>query len=242
MHIVILLQGLLATTVLHAVAKDLQMWRRVSMNTSWFSSFVHQESRDLDLFRCAGVCSPRDWCSLWCHDGARGCLLTDLIVTWSGLEEDSPDARACFTRRAREYAGGAGITSSYNALPSRTKENLIDGVYNGRLAQCHYLMEDLQKPWVLFDLGRRVPVQSVLLVAQPNDLAAPNFRYLEVRLGETPPPEGNFSSYTLLGRFEREGEAYQEVTMRSLKPIICQYVSIQSYIPTRLQLCHVEIR
>lgn len=242
MHILALLQCILITEMLQAVAKDLQLWRRVSVNSSWFSSSIHQESKDMDLLHCGVICSPQNWCSLWCHDGARGCLLTDLIVTGSDLEEDSPDAMVCFTLRAKEYASDASITSSYKAATSRLKENLIDGVYNGRLAQCHYLMENIQKPWVLFNLGGLVPVQSVLLVAQPNSQAPLNFRNIEVRLGKTLPPEGDFSSFTLLGRFDKEGEAYQEVTMKSHKPIICQYVSIESYINTRLQLCHVEIR
>lgn len=241
MHIVALFQCLLAIMMLPAIAKDLQLWRRVSVNSSWFSSSVHQESRDLSLMNCGGACSPQIWCTLWCYDTTSGCLLTDLLVTRSDLDEQSPDAKVCFTRRAKEYAAGANISSSYNWDLFHSKENLVDGIYGRDIDQCHYLDFEYQ-PWVLFDLGRLVPVQSIVLVAQPNDYAARYFRHFEVRVGKTLPSEGDFSSYTIFGKFDDEGMPNQELTMNSLKPVMCQYVSIQCYIASHFQLCHVEIR
>nr|XP_053639694.1 uncharacterized protein LOC128693852 [Cherax quadricarinatus] len=228
-------------TVQQALGEDLQLWRSVNVESSWFISSITQQNYSITTTRCAWTCASLDWCSLWCHDGVLGCQLTNLIVSGSHQTNQTTNVRFCYTAHSLlpEYAFGASITSTAPVDSTRVLKNLIDGVYNLIESSCFCTSYGFQ-PWFLLNLKRPVYVSTVLLIAQNNVYAQSQFLKIEVRVGSTQ-QAGNFTSYTLLGTFPGPGKVGQIVTLKSSQPILGQYVSVQSMSTIYFLVCHIEI-
>lgn len=244
--IIIGVAGILgAVLVRDATSGDLMLWRSVSVNSSRLSSEnVLRDTRSLkSAVPCALACDRVPWCELWCIDASQNCLLSSLIVVGSFQDEDAQDILNCYTSRRPEYALGSSIYWN-GACPTsclqRSKENLVDGVYNGDIDTCARTKYQ-EKPWFLLDLGTPKRVQEVTLTAQPNTAASKHFRNIEVRVGQEYVEE-DFSSYSYLGKFEGEGSQSLTVALRAPTPITGQFVSIQIFNKTFFQLCHLEVR
>nr|XP_045588691.1 uncharacterized protein LOC123750636 [Procambarus clarkii] len=232
----------LLVVVQQPLALSTQLWRLVTVESSWITSTVQQTKQSLDTLKCAMRCASLGWCEAWCHDGALRCQLTNLVVSGSYQTNATTNVLTCYTNHSSlpEYAFHAAVTSTSVSGNIRIKKHLVDGIYDWDIDSCSCLYY-LSSPWFLMDLGRPVNVSKVLLIAQPNTGAASSFRDFEVRVGASPQHTGNCASYKLLGTFPGTGTPSQRVVLKSPKPLLGQYVSIQMTSTDYFQICHLEI-
>ncbi|XP_050724696.1 uncharacterized protein LOC127002682 [Eriocheir sinensis] len=223
--------------------EDAALWRGVSVESSWLKTTVTQKQRNLSLIPCGAVCMRQDWCSLWCHEAPRGCLLTSLTASPSYTPAQPDGALSCYTSQPPDLAVGAAITSSpQHHVDKKQKENLVDGIYGGDIEDCAIVVTGGGAfAWFLLDLGAAYPVSEVLLVAQPNTNVVHYFRDIEVRVGSVQ-MSGDFTTYQLLGTFTGIADPEQTIVLRPAAPITGRYVSIQRTTDNYLQIAHLEIR
>lgn len=234
----------LSVLVLQAkAAMYLQRWTLVYLSSSHFNgSTVQKESRALSTaLSCAMHCNSLSWCSVWCLETVSACHVSSLIVGGSVLEIGA-DVVKCYTKNYPEYAFGATIYWPIGSidLPHRVKENLVDGVYDGSVDSCA-ITDLVVKPWFLLDLGTPRSVREVVLIAEPDEDVVSSFQNFEVKVGQRM-ELGDFSTYTLLGKFEGPSNVSQTVILTAPYPITGQYVSIQMIYNGTFQICHLEIR
>lgn len=223
--------------------KETALWRSISVESSWLQSAVTQTPRNLSLILCGAACMRQEWCSLWCHEAPRECLLTSVIASASYKPAQPVGALSCYTTHLPDLAVGAAITSSPpRYADQRHKENLVDGIYGGLMSDCARVEAlDATTPWFLLDIGASVPVNEVILVAQPNSNAPKHLGDVEVRVGDVQ-MAGDFTTYQLLGTFPGPAVPEQTVVLRPAPPLTGRYISIQRATTETLQIAHLEIR
>lgn len=226
------------------------MWNRVYVSSLLLPSGLHLEHRDLPYFRtmswsvvCSSTCCRIQWCNLWCRDPALNiCLLSDLIVMPSYKEPNMADALLCFTSRHRDYVTGASIAAgeSLKEDQTRTKENLVDGIYGYALSSC-FASEYYTNPWFVVDLGSVRPIRFVKVIMQNNEYSIKHYDY-QVRLGTEEATPEDFTSYKLFGVFDGPAVANQEVVFHSVSPVMARFVAVLRVSRNRsLQVCHLEV-
>lgn len=223
--------------------RDVELWRRISLESSWLQPSIRQTPRNLSLIPCGAVCMRQDWCHLWCHEAPRECLLTSLTASASYKPAQPVGALSCYTSHLPDLAVGAAITSSpHYHVDVKQRENLVDGIYGGEILDCALVVTGGGAlAWFLLDLGAAYPISEVLLVAQPNTNVVHFFRDIEVRVGSVQ-MAGDFTTYQVLGTFTGIAEPEQTIVLRPAAPITGRYVSIQRTTDNHLQIAHLEIR
>ena len=162
---------------------------------------VREDYPENSMFLAARQCSLNPWCHAVCRLTDSRLVLTSLEISGGFSIAPAGDKITCYTKRRRVlYPHQSTVTTGsdvYHGAPTKNKEKISDGVYNGLLGNCFYGY--LGPPHLLIEFSSQVPISTVTLRSQPGGYLLGKFKNIEVRVGNSTPPSGDFSQFELLG-------------------------------------------
>ncbi|KAG7167841.1 hypothetical protein Hamer_G010245 [Homarus americanus] len=229
---------------------ELHLWHQVLVSLAKVSSYKKVEKITLStnstvIWTCGNTCIKLGWCNLWYPDfSARTCTFYNTFVMPTYRETYNGDAILCYTKRPKDYATNANIIAGLQyAVASKTKENLVDGIYYFDIKTCFQSDSADEEKWFVLDLGAVVTFSHIMVVAQPNSNAYNNMYGLKLRVGTSPLESyTGFSAYDEFGEFPGRAYESQEILIQSPKAVSARFISGEvSPDSGTLQLCHVEV-
>lgn len=140
------------------------------------------------------------------------------------------------------------ITTAIEAFASSTvyisniPEHSVNGYYGIETFNNFVAAPPQTTPWIEYDFGKVVQIQKVIVKTRISIFGlSPQFKNVEVKVGNTSSPSGNFSSSTLLAQYWNTAVAGEVVVFEGSSPIWGRYVSIQSAEDAFFILANVNI-
>ena len=258
---------LLGCMLLVATVKSTATWTPVNVSQTRFDSalsFLNFEKipgESVFSSKPFIECDLRSWCFLVCQEeGTEDFLLWDLLVMPFTEDPLGQPTYVCWTNRLKNvllepYQVSIAYAYPFNSLsPSKISENLLETTFDRdsnqgcyRSAKTLHTDSTINRPFVVFDLGKIMKVEKVVIGALPHETnSGIFFRNVEVRVGLDLVHGEDFSSYQLLGYFNDEATgAHFMYETDAIYPIFGRLVSVQSIQPDptelSLQFCYIEI-
>ncbi|KAG7159273.1 hypothetical protein Hamer_G022556 [Homarus americanus] len=229
---------------------ELRLWHQVLVSLAKVSSSTNIKNITLStnstmVWTCCNTCIKLGWCNLWYPDfSARTCTFYNTFVMPTYRETYNDDAILCYTKRPKDYATNANITAGLQmTIPSKKKENLVDGIYNFNILNCFHTDSAEREKWFVLDLGAVLTFSHILLVAQPNSSAKRTMYGFKLRVGTSPLESyTGFSAYDEFGEFPGRAYESQEILIQSPKAVSARFISGEvSPDAKQLQVCHMEV-
>lgn len=198
------------------------------------------------FFHCSQICRELEMCNVWCYDsGSQNCTFSMILVMPMYTEVNTTDAIDCYTRRPRDYATSAAITTDQQAdrSPLMIKENLIDGIYRFLIKENFATKRHLTDGWFVLDLRATVSFSHVVFFSSSRQYNR-SLDNIEVRVGMSPATSySQLSTYNLFGKFPGPSYPNQEIILTSDQPVSARFVSVLKTVDNglKMQVAHIEV-
>lgn len=238
--IFVLLKSLCEANIFRGVKINEQEFENVDNNAK-FETHISRY-----IFGCAITCLHFSWCSTWCFDEPSSkCIVNNLMVS-PLYQNDNANSKKCYTSLKIDLAFGASITSSKTSSmygSSGVAERLTQGFYNyQRMKTCGGFQKDSSPIWILFDLHKQYTIKEVRVTTAEVNMDSIMPRNAEVKIGNEPSSNGDFTSYTPFGQLPSDATHLKTYPLKVENGITGRYLSLQASAENDgLTICYVQI-
>ena len=109
----------------------------------------------------------------------RTCTLSSIVVSPNYIGT-SPDFTKCYTRKRRDIAYGANVSSTGIYGTKYKAKYAVDGIYLKNLGNT-FRLKRKKKPWVVFDHGQTATILKIIIRSKYDNICS---KY-EMRIGDS---------------------------------------------------------
>ena len=125
------------------------------------------------------MCAEESFCNIWCHDNFRTCTISSIVVSPNYIETSS-DFTKCYTRKRRDIAYGANVSSTGIYGTKYKAKYAVDGIYLKNFGNT-FRLKRKKKPWVVFDHGQTATILKIIIRSKYDNICS---KY-EMRIGDS---------------------------------------------------------